>query len=83
MGLTLQSVSLLLTAKFLLTSPPVLSVADLSKPFNLEVDASGTDASSVLIQEDDYGVCHLVCYFSKKFLEHQFKYSTIEKPLLC
>ncbi|MCJ8733428.1 hypothetical protein PDJAM_G00223360, partial [Pangasius djambal] len=69
------------SVKILLTSAPVLSAPNLGKPFKLEVDASGTGA--VLIQEDDHGVDHRVCYFSKKFLKHQLNYSTIEKEALA
>ena len=39
-------------------------------------------AGSVLLQEDDNGVDHPVCYFSKKFNKHQRNYSTIEKECL-
>ena len=37
------------------------------KTFKLAVDASDTGACAVLIQDDDNGVDHPVCYFSKKF----------------
>jgi len=36
----------------------------------------------VLQQEDSEGINHSVYYFSKKFEEHQQKYSTIEKEAL-
>lgn len=47
--------------KSLLTSSPVLSTPDLKRPFNLEVDASGTGAGAVLIQQDNHGLDHPVC----------------------
>jgi peroxiredoxin len=36
-----------------------------------------------LIQEENNGVDHPVCYFSKKFNEHQKSYSTTEKECLA
>ena len=36
----------------------------------------------VQVQEDDNGVDHPVCYFSKKFNKHQKNYSTVEKECL-
>jgi len=46
------------------------------------IDASDIGAGAVLQQEDSEGIDHSVCYFSKKFEEHQQKYSTIEKEAL-
>jgi len=40
-------------------------------------------AGAVLLQEDDEGVEHPVCYFSKKFNKSQRNYSTIEKECLA
>ena len=48
----------------MLQSAPVLTVPDFSSLFKLAVDASDV---AVLLQEDDEGVEHPVCYFSKKF----------------
>ena len=52
------------------------------REFKMAVDASDVGAGSVLLQEDDNGVDHPVCYFSKKFDKHQRNYSTIEKECL-
>lgn len=65
------------TAKAILGSSPVLLAPDFAVPFKLEVDASGTGAGAVLLQEDSSGIDHPVCYFSKKFSAAQHKYSTI------
>lgn len=70
-------------AKALLCSAPVLAAPNFVRPFKLEVDASALGAGAVLLQEDDRGIDHPVCYFSKKFLKHQLHYSTIEKEALA
>ena len=48
----------------------------------MAVDASDVGAGSVLLQEDDNGVDHPVCYYSKKFNKHQKNCSIIEKECL-
>ncbi|MDA3078826.1 RNA-directed DNA polymerase, partial [Campylobacter sp. JMF_06 NA1] len=53
--------------KAILKSTPVLLAPDFNKCFKLAVDASDVGAGAVLIQEDDNGIDHPVCYFSKKF----------------
>ena len=52
--------------KAILKSAPVLLAPSFNKEFKLAVDASDVGAGSVLLQEDDNGVDHPVCYFSKK-----------------
>lgn len=47
------------------------------------MDASGTGAGAVLLQEDEQGIDHPVCFYSKKFNRHQVNYSTIEKEALA
>ncbi|KAM9454112.1 5-hydroxytryptamine receptor 3A-like [Clarias gariepinus] len=49
----------------------------------LQIDASAVGAGAVLLQENDAGVEHPVCYFSKKFSKCQRNYSTIEKEALA
>lgn len=70
------------SVKLLLTSVPILAVPDFTRLFKLEVDASAVGMGAVLIQEDDVGFEHPVCYFSRKFNQHQQNYSTIEKEAL-
>ena len=53
-------------AKALLCSAPVLAAPDFVHPFKLEVDASALGVGAVLLQEDERGIDHPVCYFSKK-----------------
>ena len=68
--------------KAILRSEPVLLAPNFNKEFKLEVDASDVGAGGVLLQEDDNGVDHPVCYFSKKFSKYQNNYSTVEKECL-
>ncbi|KAL7849531.1 hypothetical protein SRHO_G00211540 [Serrasalmus rhombeus] len=49
----------------------LLCLEPLILPSQLEVDASGVGAGAVLLQEDENGVDHPVCYFSRKFNKHQ------------
>lgn len=49
----------------------------------LEVDANTIGAGAVLMQDGDLGLPHPVCYFSAKFKQHQFSYSTIAKEILA
>ena len=69
--------------KAMLQRAPVLSAPDFTRPFKLAVDASDVAAGGVLLQEDHDGIDHPVCYFSKKFDQHQKNYSTIEKECLA
>ena len=69
--------------KSLLCSVPILVAPDFCKPFILNVNASDMGAGAILLQADDEGIEHLVCYFSKKFNKHQRNYSTIEKETLA
>jgi len=69
--------------KAMLQSALVLAAPDFRSSFKLTVDASGVAAGAVLLQEDDEGVEHPVCYFSKKFNKNQRNYSTIEKECLA
>ena len=52
--------------KAILRSEPVLLAPNFNKEFKLAVDASDVGAGGILLQEDDNGVDHPVCYFSKK-----------------
>ena len=65
-----------------LKSASVLLAPSFDKEFKLAVDASDVGVGSVLLQEDDNGVDHPVCYYSKKFNKHQRNYSTVEKECL-
>ena len=68
--------------KAILKSAPVLLALDFDKCFKLAVDASDVGIGAVLLQEDNNGIDHPVCYFSMKF-NKQKNYSTIEKECLA
>ena len=68
--------------KVVLISVPVLSAPNFNCRFKLAVDLSNIGAGSVLLQEDENGVDHPVCYLSKNFNASQMNYSTIEKECL-
>lgn len=65
-----------------LTTAPVLSSPDFSKPFFLMCDASDVGIGSVLYQLED-GLEHPVAYMSKKLSKSQRKFSTTERELLA
>ena len=69
--------------KSMLSSQPILLAPDFQKPFMLMTDASDTGAGAVLMQQDDKGIEHPICYFSRKYDMHQKNYSTIEKEALA
>uniref|UniRef100_A0A8C1TD20 Gypsy retrotransposon integrase-like protein 1 n=1 Tax=Cyprinus carpio TaxID=7962 RepID=A0A8C1TD20_CYPCA len=69
--------------KAMLYSAPILAAPNFERCFKLEVDASAVGAGAVLLQQDDLGVDHPVCYYSKKFIKHQRNYSVIEKETLA
>ena len=71
------------SVKALLTTAPVLSAPNFNLPFSIAVDASDLGAGAVLMQQDEEGFEHPVCFFSRKFNLHQRAYSTIEKEALA
>ncbi|XP_047478502.1 uncharacterized protein LOC125031660 [Penaeus chinensis] len=69
--------------KIFISSEPVLRTPDYSRPFSLQIDASGHGVGAVLLQEDeDTRMMHPVSYFSAKLKKHQTQYSTIEREAL-
>ena len=61
----------------------VLKVADPSKPFVLQTDASEVGLGAVLSQKDDDGNEHPVACASQKLLPREVNYATIEKECLA
>ena len=69
--------------KELLCSSPILQSPDFARPFILQTDASDRGVGAVLTQRDDSGQEHPVCYYSRKLLPREQRYSTVEKELLA
>lgn len=61
---------------------PILLLPDLSKEFLVRTDASSTGLGAVLLQEHD-GLLHPVCFVSRKLLDRESRYSTIERECLA
>ena len=64
-----------------LSADPILKLPDLTKPFTVRTDASGAGVGGVLLQEND-GLLHPVAFASKKLLDRETRYSTIERECL-
>ena len=62
--------------KNLLTSAPVLKVADPEKDFVVCTDACGQGLGGVLMQDN-----HVICYESRKLKEHEKNYATHDLEL--
>ncbi len=69
------------TLKNMTVTEPVLRLPDISKPFVLRTDASNTGVGAVLLQDHE-GQLFPVSYASKKLLQREVAYSTIEKECL-
>ena len=68
----------------ILSSQPVLVLPRLSKQFFLRTDASSTGLGAVLMQEgEEDGLLHPVRCDSRKLLDRETRYSTIERECLA
>jgi hypothetical protein len=65
-----------------LTSAPVLKLPELSEQFVVRTDASGSGVGAVLLQACK-GVLHPVMFVSRKLLDRETRYSTIERECLA
>jgi hypothetical protein len=74
-----QSLSMI---KKLLSSEPVLKLPDTAKPMRVRSDASAVGIGGVLIQEHE-GLLHPVAFASRKLLDRETRYSTIERECLA
>ncbi len=68
--------------KHLITSTPLLWVADPTKPYILQTDASDRGLGAVLSQEDEQGEEHPIAFASLKLLPCEMRSSMIEKECL-
>lgn len=64
-------------------NPPILALADLSRVFILQTDASNTGIGAVLLQEDSEGIKRPISFASRKLLPRESRYSTIERECLA
>jgi len=73
------------TLRTALMSRPVLRPPDIKKPFLIMADSSRTNISAVLMQssDTDESVNHAVAYASRKLLDRETRYPTIEQELLA
>jgi hypothetical protein len=66
-----------------ITSEPVLIQPNLTKPFELEVDASGFALGAVLTQRGDNGKKHPISYYSTTLTEAERNYDIWDLELLA
>ena len=66
----------------ILSKQPVLRLPQLDQPFVLRTDASSTGLGAVLLQKRD-DILHPVIYASRKLLDRETRYSTIERECLA
>ncbi len=69
--------------KHVMSSSPVLRVADYSRPFFVFVDACDVSIGAVLMQKDDNDMYHPISYFSKKLNKSQLHYTITDKEALA
>lgn len=69
--------------KVRMTTAPVLSHPDFSRPFTIQCDASNTGIGGVLFQVDDSGGEHPIAYMSRKLNPAQRNYSVTEQECLA
>ena len=69
------------TLKQCVSSPPVLRLPDVSKPFILQTDASSEGIGAILLQKEGQ-IKHPVAFASKKLLPREKNYSAIEREAL-
>ena len=69
--------------KQMLSSNPIVILPDFNLPFTVRCDASSTGLGAVLMQPVGSGVLHPVVYASRKLLDREQRYSTIERECLA
>ena len=79
---TAQCTEALQKIQQLLSGKPVLLLPRMDRTFVLRTDASSLGLGAVLLQEED-GCLHPVAFASKKLLQRECNYSTIERECLA
>ena len=69
--------------KLCITSEPILAHPDLTRQFELEVDASGFAVGAVLLQKKDDGKRHPIGYYSSMLNEAEQNYDIYDLELLA
>jgi len=71
--------------KSALTSKPILRPPDMTRDFEIWADSSKTTVSAILMQrgEDENETPWVVSYASRKLLDRECNYSTVERELLA
>ena len=65
-----------------ITNPPILRLPNVKETFVLQTDASNDGLGAVLLQEEE-GFKYPVAYASRKLLQREKNYSTIERECLA
>jgi hypothetical protein len=71
--------------KAILSCDPVVVLPDFAKPFVVRSDASSTGIGAVLLEQQPEGdsCLHPVLYASRKLLDRETRYSTVERECLA
>ena len=69
--------------KEVLSSDPVVQLPDFSRQFFIRTDASSRGLGAALMQTDDSGQTLPVLYASRKLLDRETRYSTVERECLA
>ena len=65
-----------------LTHSKLMRNPNFSRPFVVQIDASNVGVGAVLSQLDESGTDKPIVYFSKKLLDREENYATVEKECL-
>lgn len=79
---TVECDNTLRTIQSLLSTYPILMLPNVNLPFVVSTDASTTGIGACLMQERR-GILHPVKYISRKLLDRETRYSTIERECLA
>ena len=67
----------------ILSSEPVVVLPDFQKDFVIRTDASSTGLGAVLLQQGTDKLMHPVLYASRKLLDRETRYATVERECLA